>query len=132
MLTDDKWADLPTIQCHPTLSDEDREFESDLAYMRDLVTELHVHGSVEHLTQVVTAPSPEYDIDLYLEPWPTGMDLAGDMLAAWRAGTTDLDIYAIVAGLLDAPAPGVGGEECAHCGTLWPCETGRILERIDL
>lgn len=38
----------------------------------------------------------------------------------------------LVAGLLDAPAPGVGGEECAHCGTLWPCETGRILERIDL
>ena len=95
MLTDDKWADLPTIQCHPTLSDEDREFESDLAYMRDLVTELHVHGSVEHLTQVVTAPSPEYDIDLYLEPWPTGMDLAGDMLAAWRNGTTELDIFTI-------------------------------------
>lgn len=95
MLTDDKWADLPTIQCHPTLSDEDREFESDLAYMRDLVTELHVHGSVEHLARVLDAPMAEWDVDLYLEPWPTGMDLAADILAAWRNGTTELDIFTI-------------------------------------
>lgn len=27
--------------------------------------------------------------------WPTGMDLAADILAAWRNGTTELDIFTI-------------------------------------
>lgn len=37
--------------------------------------------------------SVEYDIDLYLEPW-TDIDRAADMLAAWRAGTNQIDITA--------------------------------------
>lgn len=82
----DKWADLPTIECRRSMTDDDREFQSDLDYMRDLVAELHEHGTGEHLSRVAHQPTPEFDIDIYPEPWPDNVDRAADMLADWHNG----------------------------------------------
>ena len=88
------WGNPKPYRWTPTTPVDD--FEADLAHMHRLIAELAVHAGTDQLTRTAAQPSPEWDIDLYLEPWPENFDLAGDMLNAWRAGTgTELDIYSI-------------------------------------
>lgn len=75
-----KWAALPAFPAWPyVMGDADVEAWGDILYMRGLVdaitdvcadTGTRLHGSIE------------FDIDLYLEPWPT--DPAEQLLATWK------------------------------------------------
>ena len=100
----EKWSELPLLQWPAVMTDEDVDAWGDILYMRGLVDELidtldaaftdHTFDTEATLAELIGAPSIEYDVDRYLEPWPH--DRAADMLAAWRnqtlTGSTQLAI----------------------------------------
>ena len=104
---DEKWSDLPLLQWPAVMTDDDVEAWGDLIYMRGLVADLidalddglveHTFDALATAIELIDAPSAEYDIDIYLPPWPH--DRAADMLAAWRlqrvGGDTQLAIEAV-------------------------------------
>lgn len=84
-----KWSELPLFT--PTqwvVTDEDITAWSDILYMRTLVDEIedYVGPDPDDLHDVEPARgSIEFDVDLYLEPWPS--DYAADQLVAWKLNT---------------------------------------------
>ncbi len=91
-----RWSELPLLQWPAVMQDDDVQAWGDILYMRGLVTELidtldaaftdHTFDTEATLAELIGAPSAEFGVDLYLQPWPH--DRAADMLAAWRNQTT--------------------------------------------
>lgn len=95
------WSDLALFPAGQWVTtDDDIQAWNDILHMRALVDELldtldtaltdHTFDALATTAELIEEPSVEFDIDLYLEPWPR--DRAADMLTAWRAGTTTVDI----------------------------------------
>lgn len=105
-----KWSDLPLFPPGQwVVTQDDIDAWNDLAYLRDLVdTIIREVDTPEQVHDILTGGEREdygvvrglieFDIDLYLEPWPD-IDRAADMLQAWRASTglgpARLDIYEV-------------------------------------
>lgn len=86
-----KWSDLPLFTTQRwVVTDEDIEAWNDLTYMRGILdTVMRSTPSPESIHDILGGSERdgrgliEFDIDLYLEPWP--VDQAAELLAEWRA-----------------------------------------------
>jgi len=79
-----KWAALPAFPAWPyVMSDSDVEAWSDVLYMRGLVNDIVDMCAIDGARIRATAHSIEFDIDLYLDPWPN--DVAGQLIDSWKA-----------------------------------------------
>lgn len=92
-----RWSELPLFTVHQWVaSDEDIAAWSEILHLRTLVDQILTnHADVvwpfsEYVRnparQILAQGLIEFDIDLYLEPWPD-IDRAADLLAAWRNET---------------------------------------------
>lgn len=97
----EKWDDLPLFpQGQWVATDEDIAAWNDIVYMRTLVESLLSELDTPADTHDALGGFErdgrgliESDIDIHIEPW-TDADRAGDMLAAWRSGTSKVDVFA--------------------------------------
>jgi hypothetical protein len=78
-----KWEALPAFPDYPyVMTDDDVNAWSDLLYMRSLVNDIVDMISVDG-ARIAPAGWVEFDVDLYLDPWPN--DVAGMLIESWKA-----------------------------------------------
>jgi hypothetical protein len=85
-----RWRALPAFPAWPyVMTDDDVNAWGDMIYMRGMVDE--IAGTCARTSARIPATaremrgdfcSVEFDIDLYLDPWP--VDQAEKLLSAWR------------------------------------------------
>jgi hypothetical protein len=77
-----QWSQLPLFTNEQwVVTDADIEAWNDIVYMRTLVEDLR--ATCADRKGMIPAPVIEFEIDIYLEPWPSG-DRAEELLTAWR------------------------------------------------
>lgn len=82
-----RWSELPLFTVHQWVaSDEDIAAWSEILHLRTLVDQIEDLLDLNPARQILAQGLIEFDIDLYLEPWPD-IDRAADLLAAWRNET---------------------------------------------
>lgn len=86
-----RWAALPPLRTwpHELMTDDDATAWGDILYMRGLVDDIEDTCAIDGARIPATARelrgdySIEFDIDLYLDPWPN--DVAGLLINSWKA-----------------------------------------------
>jgi hypothetical protein len=80
-----KWDALPAFPAWPyVMTDDDVDAWGDLLYLRGLVDAVvDICARTGARIPATDHRSVEFDIDTYLEPWPTA-DAAAELLADWK------------------------------------------------